>query len=79
MGILPGAPVRLIQSFPSFVFQVHQTQFAVDKDIADAIYIRLVEGDTMSETNEELPGHGQGRGRFAQRFGRWWSRRGRPD
>ncbi len=46
MGILPGAPVRLIQSFPSFVFQVRRTQFAVDKEIAGAIYVRLVEVET---------------------------------
>ncbi len=40
MGILPGAPITLIQSFPSYVFQARQTQFAVDKEIADAIYVR---------------------------------------
>ena len=50
MGILPGAPISLIQSFPSYVFQVRQTQFAVDKEIADAIYIRLVEEKTTSQT-----------------------------
>ena len=48
MGILPGAPISLIQSFPSYVFQARQTQFAVDKEIADAIYVRLVEEDTTS-------------------------------
>ncbi len=42
MGILPEAPISLIQSFPSYVFQIRQTQFAVDKEIADAIYVRLV-------------------------------------
>ena len=42
MGILPGAPINLIQSFPSYVFQAGQTQFAVDSEIADAIYIRLI-------------------------------------
>jgi DtxR family Mn-dependent transcriptional regulator len=48
MGILPGAPIMPIQSFPSFVFQVGQTQFAVDKEIANAIYIRLVEEESPS-------------------------------
>ncbi len=52
MGILPGAPVSLIQSFPSYVFQVRQAQFAVDKEIADAIYVRLVESEPPGE--EEL-------------------------
>lgn len=49
MGILPGAPVSLIQGFPSYVFQVRQTQFAVDKEIADAIYVRLVEAEPPGE------------------------------
>lgn len=47
MGIQPGAQVSLIQSFPSYVFQAGHTQFAVDKEIADAIYVRLVEEDTV--------------------------------
>jgi len=68
MGILPGAPISLIRSFPSYVFQAGQTQFAVDKEIADAIYIRLVKGDT--ETGEEPPHRHRWRGsRLARRFG----------
>lgn len=55
MGILPGAPISLIQSFPSYVFQVHQTQFAVDKEIADAIYVRHVEPERGDETPESPP------------------------
>jgi DtxR family Mn-dependent transcriptional regulator len=50
MGILPGAPITLIQSFPSYVFQVSQTQFAVDNDIANAIYIRLSQDEEAAET-----------------------------
>ena len=46
MGILPGTPVSLVQSFPSFVLQTHQTQFSVDKGIAEAIYVRLVATET---------------------------------
>jgi DtxR family Mn-dependent transcriptional regulator len=49
MGVLPGAPISLIQSFPSYVFQIQQTQFAVDKEIADAIYVRLVETEVSPE------------------------------
>lgn len=45
MGILPGAPISLIQRFPSYVFQIRQEQFAVDKEIADSIYVRLVGDD----------------------------------
>jgi len=72
MGVLPGAPISLIQSFPSYLFQVHQTQFTVDKEIADAIYIRLVE---ETSTREEPPHrHRWGKGGLARRFGLWRSR-----
>ena len=72
MGILPGAPIILIQSFPSFVFQARQTQFAVDKEIADAIYVRLVEEETTSQTGERPPhGHRWIMGRLARGFGLW--------
>ncbi len=69
MGILPGAPVRLVQSFPSYVFTAGQTQFAVDKDIADAIYVRLVEEEAAPP--EEAPR----RRRRGRRFGLWGRRR----
>ncbi len=72
MGILPGAPISLIQSFPSYVFQARQTQFAVDKEIADAIYVRLVEEEATIQTGEEPPyRHRQRRGRLARGFGLW--------
>ena len=75
MGILPGAPISLIQSFPSYVFRVGQTQFAVDKGIADAIYVRLVETEAISEAGEEVPKRHRWRGsRPAQRFGSWLSK-----
>ncbi len=41
LGALPGLQVRMIQRFPSYVFQVGQSQFAVDKEMADGIYVRL--------------------------------------
>jgi DtxR family Mn-dependent transcriptional regulator len=41
MGALPGAPVEVVQTFPSFLFQVGQTQVAVDRAIAEHIYVRL--------------------------------------
>ena len=37
MGILPGKMVKLLQSFPSYVFQIGQSQFAVDDGLARAI------------------------------------------
>ncbi len=75
MGILPGVPISLIQNFPSYVFQVRQTQFAVDKEIADAIYVRLIEAEAISAAGEEKLGRHRWRmNRLAQRFGLWWSK-----
>lgn len=39
MGALPGTSVTLLQRFPSFVFQLGQSQFAIDKNVADQIQI----------------------------------------
>ncbi len=64
MGILPGAPIGLVQRFPSYVFQVRQEQFAVDREIADSIYVRLIEAGTPGgEERRE-----QGRQHVWQRF-----------
>ena len=41
MGALPGISVTMIQKFPSYVFQVGQSQFAIDQEMAEAIYVRL--------------------------------------
>lgn len=71
MGILPGAPVKLIQDFPSYVFEAGQTQFAVDKEIAEAIYVRLMSEDRGEP--EETPPPGTGRG--GRRFGFFGRRR----
>ncbi|MBT4512270.1 MAG: metal-dependent transcriptional regulator [Chloroflexi bacterium] len=40
MGVLPGQSVEVIQTSPSYVFQVGQTQVAVDKEIAGSIFVR---------------------------------------
>jgi DtxR family Mn-dependent transcriptional regulator len=42
MGVMPGMNVALITRFPSYVFQLGQTQIAVDKDIAQDIYVRII-------------------------------------
>lgn len=41
MGVLPGMAISLIQSFPSYVFQIGQSQFAIDKELADCIFVRI--------------------------------------
>lgn len=41
LGVLPGLPIALIQRSPSFVFRVGETTAAIDKDLADYIFVRL--------------------------------------
>ena len=40
MGILPGVNIKVIRQFPSYVFQVGYSQFAVDRPLAEVIYVR---------------------------------------
>ncbi len=41
MGILPGTPIELRRRFPSYIFKVGYTEYAVDRETADQIYVRL--------------------------------------
>lgn len=41
MGVLPGASLRVKSNYPSIVFEVGYSQFAVDEEIANSIYVRL--------------------------------------
>lgn len=41
MGVIPGTGIMLLAGFPSYLFQVGESQFAVDKKIAGEIYVRL--------------------------------------
>ena len=41
MGVLPGMAISLIQSFPSYVFQIGQSQFAIDTELAECIFVRF--------------------------------------
>ncbi len=45
MGALPGLPIILIQKYPSYVFQVGQSQFAIDQEMAEGIYVRRRKDD----------------------------------
>jgi len=40
MGVLPGSQLSLVQKFPSYIFKVGHSQFAVDDMLAREIYIR---------------------------------------
>lgn len=70
MGILPGAPIILLQTFPSYVFQVRQTQFAIDKETADCIYVRLGEAEPLV-AGEERQGESGRHGASHRRRGLW--------
>jgi DtxR family Mn-dependent transcriptional regulator len=41
MGVVPGSPIALVQTAPSYVFQLGQAQLAVDRETAQDIYVRL--------------------------------------
>ncbi len=41
IGALPNTEIRLVQKFPSYVFQIGKSQFAIDKELASCIYVRL--------------------------------------
>jgi DtxR family Mn-dependent transcriptional regulator len=74
MGILPGAPIKLVQKFPSFVFDAGHSQFAVDSNIADAIYVRLLEEEPAPASNRRKD---NGRRRWSGRGGRHRRKGGR--
>ena len=40
MGVLPGTAIELLRRTPSFVFQVGYSQFAVDEEVASAVFVR---------------------------------------
>ncbi len=42
MGALPMTEIVLLQRFPSYVFQVGKSKFAVDKELASCIYVRVI-------------------------------------
>jgi DtxR family Mn-dependent transcriptional regulator len=71
MGVLPGAPIHVVQTFPSYVFELGQTQFAIDKEVADSIFVRRVEnGEGSPRVSTSPPARGRGFRRRLRRFGR---------
>jgi len=41
IGAVPGVSVKLIRKFPSYVFSLGESQFAVDEGMARTIYVRI--------------------------------------
>jgi DtxR family Mn-dependent transcriptional regulator len=68
MGILPGAPITLLQGFASCVFASGETQFAIDKEIADAIYIRLIKETAPRTIRKPADKHQKNGPKGRQRF-----------
>ncbi len=38
-GIIPGVKIKVIRVYPAFVIQIENTQFALDKKLAESIYV----------------------------------------
>lgn len=41
IGAIPGMHVVLVQRFPSYVFKLGHTQFAIDKELARSVYVKI--------------------------------------
>jgi Fe2+ transport system protein FeoA len=48
LGVLPGSIVTLKRRFPSFVFEVGFSEYAVDNRIADAVLVRIANTEDAS-------------------------------
>lgn len=44
IGVVPGMAVTLLRKFPAYVFTLGESEFAVDEQMARAIYVRLQSG-----------------------------------
>lgn len=42
MGFLPGKKIKLLHRFPSFVFEMENSSFAIDQDLAGTIHVLLL-------------------------------------
>jgi DtxR family Mn-dependent transcriptional regulator len=40
LGVIPGSRIRLTQRRPSFILEVDQTSLAVEREVAEGIYVR---------------------------------------
>ena len=42
LGVTPGARIVVLQTFPGIVFLCDQTELAVERSVADSIYVRVM-------------------------------------
>lgn len=40
LGALPGSSIKLLRKFPSYVFQIGHSQFAIDREMAKKIFVK---------------------------------------
>jgi DtxR family Mn-dependent transcriptional regulator len=69
MGVVPGVQIELLQSFPSYVFQVGESQVAVDRETAQDVYVRMGANRPAAHARSWLP---RGLRHFRRRRGRRW-------
>lgn len=43
LGVTPGASIRILQTSPGIVFLCDQTELAVERLVAEAIFVRIEE------------------------------------
>lgn len=43
LGVTPGAPVTVLQTIPGVVFLCDQTELAVERAVADVIFVKPAE------------------------------------
>ena len=41
LGVTPGAKIRVLQTFPGIVFECDQTELAIERLVARAIWVEL--------------------------------------
>ncbi|UCC95247.1 MAG: metal-dependent transcriptional regulator [Candidatus Omnitrophota bacterium] len=58
MGILPGNQIKLLHRFPSFVFEMGNSNFAIDKDLAENIYVLLLQTGPFNKKGGKRWRHG---------------------
>jgi Fe2+ transport system protein FeoA len=44
LGLTAGAPVTILQTFPGVVFLCDQTELAVERSVAEIIFVTIAEG-----------------------------------
>jgi Fe2+ transport system protein FeoA len=45
LGVTTGAPIVVLQTFPGVVFLCDQTELAVERAVAETIFVRVRQGE----------------------------------